>query len=66
MTSTQRWPISVLDLSPVPSGKSAYDALQNTVDLARHAESLGLARYWVAEHHNAKGIACSAPEIVMG
>ncbi len=57
--------LSVLDLSPVVSGKTARDALLATVDLARHAESLGLARYWVAEHHNAKGIACSAPEITI-
>src|SRR5262249_9530393 len=35
-------------------------------DLARHAEAIGVRRYWVAEHHNAKGIACSSPEIVIG
>jgi luciferase family oxidoreductase group 1 len=57
--------LSVLDLSPVSSGKTARDALLATVDLARHAESLGLRRYWVAEHHNAKGIACSVPELTI-
>jgi luciferase family oxidoreductase group 1 len=57
--------LSVLDLSPVSSGKTACDALLATVDLARHAESLGLCRYWVAEHHNAKSIACSAPEVTI-
>ncbi len=58
--------VSVLDLSPIPSGASAGDALRNTIDLARHAESLGLARYWLAEHHNAGALACSAPEIMIG
>ncbi len=58
--------LSVLDLSPIPSGSNAHDALENTLDLARHAESLGYARYWLAEHHNAGGLASSAPEIVIG
>ena len=57
---------SVLDLSPIASGQSASDALRNTVDLARHAESLGAARYWLAEHHNAGSLASSAPEIMIG
>jgi luciferase family oxidoreductase group 1 len=61
-----RLPLSVLDLSPIPSGKTARDALLATLDLAEHVESLGYRRYWVAEHHNAKGVACTAPEIVIG
>lgn len=61
-----RLSLSVLDLSPIPSGKTARDALLATVDLARHAEALGFSRYWVAEHHNAKGVACTAPEVVIG
>jgi len=59
-----RLPFSVLDLSPILSGKTARDALLVTVDLARHAEALGYRRFWVAEHHNAKGVACTAPEVV--
>src|SRR5579872_4277818 len=58
--------LSVLDLSPIPSGSTAGDALRNSIDLARHAEALGLRRYWLAEHHNAGGLACSAPEIMIG
>jgi luciferase family oxidoreductase group 1 len=58
--------LSVLDLSPVSSGGTPREALRATVDLARHVESLGLRRYWVAEHHNAKSLACSAPEITIG
>jgi luciferase family oxidoreductase group 1 len=58
--------LSVLDLSPIPSGSTAGDALRNTIDLARHAETLGMRRYWLAEHHNAGSIACPAPEIMIG
>ncbi len=59
-------PLSVLDLSPIPAGSTAGDALRNSIDLARHVESLGLSRYWLAEHHNAGGLASSAPEILIG
>jgi len=59
-------PLSVLDLSPIPSGFTAGDALRSSIDLARHAEALGLSRYWLAEHHNAGGLACPAPEILIG
>src|SRR3954447_20166770 len=58
--------LSALDLSPIPSGSSAGDALRNTIDLARSCEALGLTRYWLAEHHNAGGLASSAPEIMIG
>jgi luciferase family oxidoreductase group 1 len=58
--------LSVLDLSPVPSGSSSTDALRNTIDLARHADALGFTRYWLAEHHNAASVASSAPEIMIG
>ena len=59
-------PFSVLDLSPIPEGKTAGDALRNTLDLARHAERLGYRRYWLAEHHNMPGIASAATAVVIG
>jgi luciferase family oxidoreductase group 1 len=59
-------PFSVLDLSPIVEGATAADALRNTVDLARHAESLGYLRYWLAEHHNMSGIASAATAVVIG
>jgi luciferase family oxidoreductase group 1 len=58
--------VSVLDLSPIPSGSSAGEALRNSIDLARHAEALGFTRYWLAEHHNAMSLASSSPEIMIG
>lgn len=57
--------LSVLDLSPVPSGSSGRDALNNTLDLARLADRLGYKRYWLAEHHNLPTVASSAPEVMI-
>ena len=57
---------SLLDLSPIPEGKTAADALTNTVSLARAAEGFGYYRYWLAEHHNMPGIASAATSLVIG
>src|SRR5947209_7331894 len=59
-------PLSILDLSPIPAGSTAGQALRNTIDLARLADRLGYTRYWLAEHHNIPGLASPAPEIVIG
>ena len=58
-------PLSVLDLAPIAAGATAGDALRNTLDLARLAESLGYTRCWYAEHHGMPSIASSVPEIVI-
>ena len=57
---------SLLDLSPIPEGGTAADALANTVDLAQSAERIGYHRYWLAEHHNMPGIASAATAVVIG
>ncbi|WP_186397433.1 LLM class flavin-dependent oxidoreductase [Stappia sp. TSB10GB4] len=57
---------SLLDLAPVPEGRTAADALANTIDLARKAEAVGYHRYWLAEHHNMPGIASAATAVVIG
>ena len=57
---------SLLDLSPVPEGKTTADALSNTVKLAQAAEASGYHRYWLAEHHNMPGIASAATAVVIG
>ncbi|MBN7758886.1 LLM class flavin-dependent oxidoreductase [Nitratireductor aquimarinus] len=59
-------PFSVLDLAPVPDGSSVGDALRNTLDLARHTESWGYRRFWLAEHHNMSGIASAATAVLIG
>lgn len=58
--------LSILDLSPIVEGGTAAEALANTADLARLAESLGFVRYWLAEHHNMPGIASAATSVVIG
>ncbi|MFZ5692172.1 MAG: LLM class flavin-dependent oxidoreductase [Pseudomonadota bacterium] len=59
-------PLSILDLSPVTAGGSAAQSLRNSIDLARHADTLGYRRYWLAEHHNLANIASSAPDLMIG
>mgnify|MGYP002633426120 CR=1 FL=1 len=59
-------PYSVLDLAPVPEGASVATALANSIDLAQHAENWGYHRYWLAEHHNMRGIASAATAILIG
>jgi len=58
--------LSVLDQSPIVSGGSAADALRATVALAQCADQLGYHRYWLAEHHNMRGLADPCPEILVG
>jgi luciferase family oxidoreductase group 1 len=57
--------LSVLDQSPIPEGAAGAQALANTVDLARHTESLGYERYWLAEHHATPSLACASPEVLI-
>ena len=65
-TRAERVPFSILDLAPIPQGQSAGQALQNSLDLAQHAEGWGFHRYWIAEHHNMPGIAGAATSVVIG
>jgi len=58
-------PLSVLDLSPIVQGGDAGQALNNSRDLARHAERLGYRRYWLAEHHNMAGVASAATSLAI-
>ncbi|GAC1642804.1 MAG: LLM class flavin-dependent oxidoreductase [Ktedonobacteraceae bacterium] len=58
-------PLSVLDLSPVDTGSSSGQALQNTLRLAQLADRLGYTRYWVAEHHNSRMTASATPELLI-
>jgi luciferase family oxidoreductase group 1 len=60
------FPLSVLDLIPIPNGGGGIQAVQNTLDLANLAEVLGYHRYWLAEHHNFVGLAAVAPEVLIG
>ncbi|WP_420819006.1 LLM class flavin-dependent oxidoreductase [Paenibacillus nanensis] len=59
-------PLSVLDVSPIVQGGTVAESLQNTLDLAQHAERWQYNRYWLAEHHNSPSIASSATSVVIG
>ena len=58
--------LSVLDQSPIKSGGTAAQAIHETLDLAQITDRLGYHRYWLAEHHSARGLAGSTPEILIG
>ena len=57
--------LSVLDQSPIRKGGTAADAVHETIALAKAAERLGYARYWLAEHHNTTSFAGSTPEVLI-
>jgi luciferase family oxidoreductase group 1 len=57
--------LSILDQSTIASGRNAGDAVQETLEMARLADRLGYARYWLAEHHNSASHAGAAPEVLI-
>src|SRR4051812_4533873 len=59
-------PLSILDLSVVTTGTKPAAALRNSIDLARHADTLGYVRYWTAEHHSLPSVASPAPDVLIG
>jgi len=56
---------SILDLVRIREGGDVRSALDESRALARHAESLGYTRFWVAEHHNMPGIASAATSVAI-
>src|SRR5580704_17824831 len=58
-------PLSILDLAHLRQGGAAEEAFRNARALAQRAESLGYKRFWLAEHHNILGVACSAPSVLI-
>src|SRR2546427_5305393 len=58
--------LSVLDQSPVRSGGTRADAIQESLELAELADRLGYHRYWLAEHHSTPGLGGSSPEVLIG
>ncbi|MGA0024564.1 MAG: LLM class flavin-dependent oxidoreductase, partial [Burkholderiales bacterium] len=57
--------LSVLDQSPIISGYTPQQAIQQTIRLAQAAEKLGYYRYWCAEHHSVMALADPCPEILV-
>jgi len=58
-------PFSILDLTPIKQGGSVAATFRETVELARHAETLGYKRYWLVEHHNTPSVAGAATVVLM-
>lgn len=58
--------LSVLDQSIVATGRTAADAVRETVTLAKACDGFGYHRFWVSEHHGYPGLAGSAPEVLLG
>ena len=57
--------ISVVDQSPIFSNSSADQAIKDTGELAKYCDSLGLNRFWLAEHHGSSSFAGCSPEILI-
>nr|WP_019518834.1 LLM class flavin-dependent oxidoreductase [Moraxella boevrei] len=58
--------LSILNLAPVRQGQSPKNAIDSLVNLAKFAENLGVARYWIAEHHNMPSLVSSATQLLIG
>lgn len=58
--------LSILDQAPISAGKTAQETLQDSIKLAQTGDQLGYTRYWIAEHHDLTGLACPAPEVMIG
>ena len=58
--------LSVMDLVPVPAGRSRAQALGDMVALARTADAAGYTRYWLGEHHGSTTYLASATTVLMG
>jgi luciferase family oxidoreductase group 1 len=56
--------LGILDQSPIISGHTPAQAVQETIRLAQAAEQLGYHRYWLAEHHSIAALADPCPEIL--
>jgi luciferase family oxidoreductase group 1 len=65
MASLENVSLSILDLAHVRQGGTTQEAFRNTLDLAQHAQQWGYKRFWLAEHHNIPGVACSATSVLI-
>jgi luciferase family oxidoreductase group 1 len=57
--------LSILDQSNAVEGVSHQTIIQQTVELAQHAEACGYSRFWVSEHHSHPSVVGTAPEILL-
>lgn len=65
MPTSDRVPVSILDLAPVSAGSDAAQALRDSTKLAQDAEAWGYHRWWMAEHHGSETFASSATSVLL-
>ena len=65
MAQNKKISYSLLELAVVGQDISHTKVFENSVELAKTAESLGYKRFWLAEHHNMVSIASSATTVLM-
>ena len=56
---------SLLNQSPILKNHTVKESLQNTINFAVKAESLGYNRFFVSEHHNLNTLIGTAPEVLV-
>ncbi|AQQ51878.1 LLM class flavin-dependent oxidoreductase [Planococcus lenghuensis] len=57
--------LSILDYSPIDEESTPDQALRETTQLAKLADTLGYKRFWVSEHHHIPSVAGSSPQMLM-
>lgn len=57
--------LSLLDRSRTRAGRPESEGLTGTLERSVHAEGLGYAGFWVAEHHAVPGIASGSPPVLL-
>lgn len=57
--------LNILDQSPVFTGKTYQQAINETIQLAKFGDENNYHRFWFAEHHNTKSFASASPEILI-
>jgi luciferase family oxidoreductase group 1 len=57
---------SILELDVISEGLTPVDVYRNSLLLAQEVEKQGYYRFWLAEHHNAASLACSATPVLIG
>ena len=57
--------LGIHDLLPLSDGETTQERYQRTVEMVQALETIGYDRYWASEHHGARHLASSAPEIFL-
>ncbi|MBU9720074.1 MULTISPECIES: LLM class flavin-dependent oxidoreductase [Bacillaceae] len=57
--------LSILDQAPISTNQTSKEGLLEAVALAQAGEAYGYTRYWIAEHHDLPGLACTSPEVLL-